>query len=73
VTGFDGVDLHLMGSTRLTTIEQPAAEKGRAAGRMVAAALAGETPEDVLLPIALRIGTTTGPPGPTGAPRTESG
>jgi len=62
VAGFDGVDLHLMGSIRLTTIEQPATEKGRAAGRMVAAALAGDTPDDVLLPIVLRIGTTTGPP-----------
>jgi DNA-binding LacI/PurR family transcriptional regulator len=61
VAGFDGVDLHLLGGTLLTTIEQPATEKGRAAGRMVATALNGGTPDDVELPIALRVGTTTGP------------
>jgi DNA-binding LacI/PurR family transcriptional regulator len=61
VAGFDGVDLHLLGGTRLTTIEQPATEKGRAAGRMVAMALSGHAPDDVRLPIGLRVGTTTGP------------
>jgi DNA-binding LacI/PurR family transcriptional regulator len=61
VAGFDGVDLHLLGGTRLTTIEQPATEKGRAAGRMVAALQNGEKPDDVHLPIVLRVGSTTGP------------
>jgi DNA-binding LacI/PurR family transcriptional regulator len=62
VTGFDGVDLHLLDGTRLTTIEQPSALKGQVAARLVLAALDGAEPADVLLPISLRIGTTTGPP-----------
>jgi DNA-binding LacI/PurR family transcriptional regulator len=61
IAGFDGVDLHLLGGTELTTIVQPAVEKGRAAGRHVAALLAGERPADVRLPVHLRVGTTTGP------------
>jgi DNA-binding LacI/PurR family transcriptional regulator len=61
VTGFDGVDLHLLGGARLTTIEQPSQLKGRTAARLVLAALDGARPEDERLPISLRIGTTTGP------------
>lgn len=61
VAGFDGVDLHLLDGTRLTTVEQPSAQKGRAAARLVAAALDGERPADVRLPTRLRPGTTTGP------------
>jgi DNA-binding LacI/PurR family transcriptional regulator len=61
VAGFDGVDLHLLGGTELTTIVQPAVDKGRAAGRHVAALLAGGRPADVRLPVHLRVGTTTGP------------
>ena len=61
VAGFDGVDLGLPSGTVLTTVVQPIAEKGATAGRHVAALLAGERPDDVLLPVTLRIGTTTGP------------
>jgi len=67
VTGFDGVDLHLLEGTRLTTVEQPSARKGQVAAQLVLAGLEGERPTDVRLPISLRIGTTTGP-APTPAP-----
>jgi DNA-binding LacI/PurR family transcriptional regulator len=60
VAGFDGVDLGLPSGTVLTTVVQPIAEKGATAGRHVAALLAGDRPDDVLLPVSLRIGTTTG-------------
>jgi DNA-binding LacI/PurR family transcriptional regulator len=62
VAGFDGVDLHLFDGTELTTVVQPARDKGREAGRVVTALLAGDTPADVLLPVRVRIGTTTAPP-----------
>lgn len=62
VTGFDGVATPWIGSAVLTTVVQPATDKGRAAGRMVAALLRGEVPDDVLIPVHLRVGTTTGPP-----------
>jgi DNA-binding LacI/PurR family transcriptional regulator len=61
VAGFDGVDLHLLEGTLLTTVEQPCGTKGRTAAQLVLAALAGERPDDVRLPTALRVGTTTGP------------
>ncbi len=62
VTGFDGVATPWIGGAVLTTVVQPATDKGRAAGRMVAALLRGEAPDDVLLPVHQRVGTTTGPP-----------
>jgi hypothetical protein len=40
---------------------QPTTEKGQAAGRAVAALLSGQVPDDVVLPVRLRLGTTTGP------------
>jgi DNA-binding LacI/PurR family transcriptional regulator len=61
VAGFDGADLPWLEPVRLTTVVQPTAEKGRAAGQAVAALLAGRTPPDVILPVTLRPGTTTGP------------
>jgi DNA-binding LacI/PurR family transcriptional regulator len=61
VAGFDGADLPWLEPVRLTTVVQPTTEKGQAAGRAVAALLAGETPADVILPVHLRPGTTTGP------------
>ena len=69
VVGFDGVDLHLLEGTRLTTIEQPCTRKGQAAAQLVLASLDGRRPDDVRLPINLRIGTTTGPPRPENRPR----
>ena len=62
VAGFDGLDLPWMAPDVLTTVAQPLAAKGEALGQAVARVLAGESPEPVLLPVELRIGTTTGPP-----------
>jgi len=81
VTGFDGVDLHLLSGTLLTTVVQPGQLKGRTAARLVLAALDSTAPAEtpgpaeplaaadasaarIRLPVALRIGTTTGPPAP---------
>jgi DNA-binding LacI/PurR family transcriptional regulator len=61
VAGFDGADLHWLGATRLTTVVQPTDEKGRAAAQAAMDLVAGTRPADVTLPVALRIGTTSGP------------
>jgi DNA-binding LacI/PurR family transcriptional regulator len=61
VAGFDGADLPWLEPVRLTTVVQPTTEKGQAAGRAVAALLSGQVPDDVVLPVRLRVGTTTGP------------
>ncbi len=60
VTGFDGADLPWL-DQRLTTVEQPLHERGRLAGRAVGELLAGGSPRGVVLPVALRIGQTSGP------------
>lgn len=62
VVGFDGADLPWLGSTVLTTVVQPSGRKGREAAGAAMELVAGRTPADVLLPVNLRIGTTTGPP-----------
>jgi DNA-binding LacI/PurR family transcriptional regulator len=62
VVGFDGADLHWLGDTVLTTVVQPSGEKGRAAARAAMELVAGGSPADVLLPVTLRVGTTTAPP-----------
>lgn len=63
VVGFDGIDATgWLPAGQLTTVEQPVAEKGRAAGRMIAELLSGRTPDSVTLPVRLRVGTTTAPP-----------
>jgi DNA-binding LacI/PurR family transcriptional regulator len=62
VTGFDGADLHWIAPTLLTTVVQPSEAKGRAAAATAMALVAGEPAPDVLLPVTLRIGTTSGPP-----------
>lgn len=61
ILGFDGARLDDAGSHVLTTLVQPATEKGRVAAATAFAALAGESPEPVVLVSELRIGTTTGP------------
>jgi DNA-binding LacI/PurR family transcriptional regulator len=61
VLGFDGVRLEGATAHVLTTLVQPAVEKGRAAAAAVLAELAGERGRAVLLHSELRIGTTTGP------------
>ncbi|WP_448630246.1 substrate-binding domain-containing protein [Cellulomonas soli] len=61
VAGFDGLDLPWLSPDVLTSVVQPLAEKGAAAGHAVEALLAGEQPLNVELPVTLRVGTTTGP------------
>ena len=61
ILGFDGVQLDEAAPHVLTTLVQPAVEKGAAAAAAVFAALAGEEPGPVVLTCELRIGTTTGP------------
>jgi len=62
VVGFDGADLPWLGAVALTTVVQPTDAKGRAAARAAMALVNGERPDGVLLPVALRIATTSGPP-----------
>ena len=62
VVGFDGVALPWLQPHELTTLVQPVAAKGAAAGAAVRALLAGARSPDVELPLTLRLGTTTGPP-----------
>ena len=61
VLGFDGARLDI----DLTTLRQPAVEKGAAAGRAVLAALAGEPGRPAVFSSELHVGATTGPV-PTG-------
>jgi DNA-binding LacI/PurR family transcriptional regulator len=61
ILGFDGARLDGMAPHVITTLVQPAVEKGTAAAAAVFAALAGEQPQPVLLRSELRLGTTTGP------------
>lgn len=62
VLGFDGVRLEGALEQVLTTLVQPAVEKGRAAAAAVLAELAGEPGRAVLLRSELRAGATTAPP-----------
>jgi DNA-binding LacI/PurR family transcriptional regulator len=64
VVGFDGAYLPWLSPTVLTTVVQPTSEKGKAAARAITELLAGRHPPDVLLPVEVTIGTTSGPPPP---------
>lgn len=61
VTGFDGVVVDGLAPYELTTVVQPAAEKGRAAGDAVAAMLDGAPAASLLFTCTFREGNTTGP------------
>jgi DNA-binding LacI/PurR family transcriptional regulator len=61
VLGFDGARIDGLEPHRLTTLRQPAVEKGRAAGRAILASLAGEPPTPAAFTSELVVGTTTGP------------
>jgi DNA-binding LacI/PurR family transcriptional regulator len=61
VAGFDGADLPWLPSP-LTTVVQPTDAKGRAAAEAAMTLVAGGRPAPVTLPVALRVGTTSGPP-----------
>jgi DNA-binding LacI/PurR family transcriptional regulator len=63
VTGFDGIVVDGLAPYELTTLVQPAAEKGRAAGMAVAAMLGGQTPASLRFTCVFREGNTTGPIG----------
>ncbi|MEO6943216.1 MAG: LacI family DNA-binding transcriptional regulator [Lacisediminihabitans sp.] len=62
IVGFDGVRLEGMGARDLTTMVQPAIEKGRAAGRGVVALLADEPGMPERFTCVFHRGNTTGPP-----------
>ena len=62
VVGFDGADLPWLSPVQLTTVVQPTEAKGRAAARAAMTLVDGQRPDDVLLPVTVRLGTTTGPP-----------
>jgi DNA-binding LacI/PurR family transcriptional regulator len=61
VVGFDGVRLDGMGDRDLTTMVQPAVEKGRAAGRGVVALLRDEPGEAMTFVSRFHRGNTTAP------------
>jgi len=60
VLGFDGARIDGLAPHELTTLRQPAVEKGRAAGRAILASLAGEPARDARFESELHVGTTTG-------------
>jgi DNA-binding LacI/PurR family transcriptional regulator len=62
VVGFDGIALDRIVPHDLTTMVQPAAEQGRAAGRAVLDLLDGGHPESVRFASTFHRGATTGPP-----------
>jgi DNA-binding LacI/PurR family transcriptional regulator len=61
VVGFDGVRVEGAAPYELTTLVQPAVEKGRAAGVAVVELLAGQTPAPRGFTSEFRVGNTTGP------------
>lgn len=61
VVGFDGASVDGIAPQLLTTMVQPAFEKGRAAGAAIAALLRGEATASLRFTSVFRQGTTTGP------------
>lgn len=69
VTGFDGIVVDGLAPYELTTLVQPATEKGRAAGQAVAAMLEGGDAASIRFTCSFREGNTTAPaPTRPGAP-----
>lgn len=62
VTGFDGIVVDGLAPYELTTLVQPATEKGRAAGQAVAAMLDGADAASIRFTCDFREGNTTAPP-----------
>ena len=62
VTGFDGVNVDGLAPYELTTMAQPAADKGRAAGQAVAAMLQGGDAASFRFTCTFRAGNTAAPP-----------
>ena len=61
VTGFDGIAVDGLAPYELTTLVQPATDKGRAAGAAVAAMLDGGPAASIRFTCVFREGNTTGP------------
>lgn len=72
VAGFDGIRVDGLAPYELTTMVQPAADKGRAAGAAIVAMLSGRQPASVLFTSVFRAGNTTGAPPETPTPGTRS-
>lgn len=64
VTGFDGIVVDGLAPYELTTLVQPAAAKGRAAGQAVAAMLEGSDAASIRFTCEFREGNTTAAPRP---------
>lgn len=62
VAGFDGIRVDGIGDHVLTTMVQPAVEKGRAAGEQVVRMLRGQVPTSLHFTCRFRAGTTTASP-----------
>lgn len=62
VTGFDGIVVDGLAPYELTTLVQPATDKGRAAGQAVAAMLDGGDAASIRFTCDFREGNTTAPP-----------
>ncbi|MGS0687366.1 LacI family DNA-binding transcriptional regulator [Nakamurella sp. GG22] len=62
VVGYDGIALDRIIPHDLTTMSQPAAEQGRAAGQAVLDLLDGGHPDPVRFASTFHLGATTGPP-----------
>lgn len=62
VTGFDGITVDGFAPYELTTLVQPAAEKGRAAGTIVSRMIEGGDAASLSFTCTFRPGNTTGPP-----------
>jgi DNA-binding LacI/PurR family transcriptional regulator len=62
VIGFDGVRVDGLWPYDLTTMVQPAVDKGRAAGRAIVQMLQGEVPEPAAFTSVFHRGNTTAPP-----------
>jgi DNA-binding LacI/PurR family transcriptional regulator len=62
VAGFDGIELPWLAPDVLTTVSQPLADKGRLAGEAAVELAAGRPATGTVLPVEVRVGTTTGPP-----------
>ena len=61
ITGFDGAAVDGIGGYELTTMVQPAFEKGRAAGESLLRLLEGESAASFRFTCTFREGNTTGP------------
>lgn len=61
VAGFDGIRVDGLAPYELTTMVQPALEKGRAAGAALVTMLLGQQPASITFTSVFRSGNTTGP------------